>query len=441
MIEKLLNILLIISNGCFDIFFVKISLDCLIHSRKENRSTPVFILTAITGEVILYMNMYLLSGNHSIEKGLFTVLLNILVYYLLSLFYNANLVQRILVVVVLQFLNAVSEILCAPIFQSRLTAAHTVRETFLAESLISFSCQIVSFFFLMITILYWRRHINRYPSQYHISVLIMPLISFSLLFALSDESILFRDSIFVPIALCGLLMINVLNFYLLENMLKAQYLSYQKSHLEKQLNIQKQHFDALTTAYRSTRRVIHDTKKHLFYLRSGIEQGKTDELTDSINTFLGDLERSYINTNTGNLAIDALVGNYKTMSIDKNISFIDHLEVDRSKIHLPDYDMCIILGNLLENAFQAACKQTKDEKSYIRLIIAIRNEKLIIQVINSYHPSLTERKHQDFEHGYGLENIRNTVKKWNGQFCHSINDEHAFQADVVIPLPITNHVI
>ena len=431
-----LNILITISGDCFDIFFAKIALDGLIGKDKNRFSTPIFFAVAVLGEGLLFINNLIFIGNRTLKRALLTLLISMSIYLVLTMLYNAKLIHRLLIVFLLQTLYFVGEFTAAHFFMKQIADTKSDIEVFLAESTTSFAAQIVAFFLLMICIAYWKKNIIKYPPQYHISVLIMPVISFSVMLSLTNIDIYYHNSILAAISLCGLLLINIINVYLLENMLKAQYLSAQSQQLEKQLDMQRKHFDSLTTAYRNTRHIIHDTKKHALYIRSGIEQGKTTELLESINYFINDLELSYIKSNTGNLAIDALVGNIANMSDEKNISFKVNLNFDNSRPMIPDYDICIILGNLLENAYTACCNLPKKQKAFINLNISNNSNKLIIHIVNSCESSIHPAKEHNNDHGFGLNNVANTIDKWKGQFEYGFADGTTFCADVVIPLTL-----
>ncbi len=431
-----LNILITISGDCFDIFFAKTAIDGLIGKNNNRFSSPIFFIIAICGEVLLFINNRILTGDRTLKRILSTLLLSMIVYFILTLLYKAKIIHRLLVVFLLQFLYMVGEFTVALLFKNQLTSAQSETDILLAESTASFAAQIVAFFLLMICIAYWKKNIIKYPPQYHISVLIMPVISFSVMLSLTNIDIYYHNSILAAISLCGLLLINIINVYLIENMLKVQHLSARSQQLEKQLDMQRKHFDSLTTAYRNTRHIIHDTKKHALYIRSGIEQGKTTELLESINYFINDLELSYIKSNTGNLAIDALVGNIANMSDEKNISFKVNLNFDSSRPMIPDYDICIILGNLLENAYTACCNLPKKQKAFINLNISNNSNKLIIHIVNSCESSMHPSKEHNNDHGFGLNNVANTIDKWKGQFEYGFADGTTFCADVVIPLTL-----
>ena len=436
----MLNILFTIVGNCFDIFLTKLFFDHTLDLSKRTNSF-LFYITALVGNIILTINFMVFPGTHSSVRAAFTMLLSLTDYFILTLFYAAKLSRRILIVLVIQVTMTLSEFVAAIPFSNLLSGSYPDKETILIESVTLFTSKVISFFILTIFIMYWRKRIERYPLQYHISILLTPVISLFMLISMGNINVLMLDGAFIPFTLCVLLLINIINFYLLEYMLKAQQLTIQKEQLEKQFQMQQKHFDTLSTAYRSTRRIIHDTKKHALYVRSGIEQGKNTELLDSIDNFVGDLENSYIKTNTGNLPVDALVGYYSSITDDAGISFTHSLSIDRSKLDkLPDYDMCIILGNLLENAYNAAILITERHKAYIKLKVSTETDKLFIQVINSCVQSKSPSDDSYLEHGYGLKNIKNTVSKWNGQFTYSCTDHEIFRADIVIPLPLEQKI-
>lgn len=80
-----------------------------------------------------------------------------------------------------------------------------------------------------------------------------------------------------------------------------------------------------------------------------------------------------------------------------------------------DYDMSILMGNLFDNAIEAALK-AKEKR--IRYVIDSNEYRMIIKVINTYDETQfndfqTTKENQD-KHGFGLSKIHNIVQKYNG---------------------------
>lgn len=83
-------------------------------------------------------------------------------------------------------------------------------------------------------------------------------------------------------------------------------------------------------------------------------------------------------------------------------------------------DLCTLLGNLLDNAIEAA-EQCLSENCLIEVKITNSDEKLIIQVTNSIKDSvlsenseLISTKNNPLEHGFGVSSIRLISKKYSG---------------------------
>lgn len=82
---------------------------------------------------------------------------------------------------------------------------------------------------------------------------------------------------------------------------------------------------------------------------------------------------------------------------------------------------CTIISNLLNNAIEA-CEKIQDDKRIIEFEIAGYNSQIFISVCNSYDMESIINQKQKFittkedklNHGIGLENVRRTVKKYDG---------------------------
>lgn len=100
--------------------------------------------------------------------------------------------------------------------------------------------------------------------------------------------------------------------------------------------------------------------------------------------------------------------------------------------------MNIILGNLLENAIEAA-RQTEEKK----LTVAIKEEKgvLKIHIENSYNGTLIQKgtrllttKKEKELHGLGLGSVENVVQKYHGEM-EIEKEKNMFSVRVLLYLP------
>jgi len=166
----------------------------------------------------------------------------------------------------------------------------------------------------------------------------------------------------------------------------------------------------------------HDIKLHLATLKDFTMSNKADEATNYLNSLIGSLGKSEAYSDTGNIAFDSII-NFKLRDV-----LDDHINL-KIKIFVPPElnievaDVVTILGNLLDNAFDAVARV---EDKMINLTVEANKGNLFIKVDNTfdgvvqYADNATEekthivsRKGGD-EHGHGLKNIQKSVEKYDG---------------------------
>ena len=100
-------------------------------------------------------------------------------------------------------------------------------------------------------------------------------------------------------------------------------------------------------------------------------------------------------------------------------------------------DLCVILGNLLDNAIEA-CQALEKERRFLRLYIAVNKGQFYLSVQNS------AREEPDFDarnyisrkrgnHGLGMKRVKTAVDKYHG-YLNLANEPGIFAAEVTMPL-------
>lgn len=192
-------------------------------------------------------------------------------------------------------------------------------------------------------------------------------------------------------------------------------------------------YEELTEEIKSRR---HDHKNHLISISSLAKNKGDSTVADYVDNLL---KTEIIADNIlgiNNKILSALI-NFNTNRMEKSdIEFTCNIDL-KPELHVSDVDMTIILGNLLDNAIEA-CLDVEDKSRYINLDIACGYGRIDIMMKNSSNGTIeiidnhiqSGKKDRD-NHGYGLDNIKKTVKKYNGYFeIHSNNNE--FVAEVFI---------
>ena len=125
------------------------------------------------------------------------------------------------------------------------------------------------------------------------------------------------------------------------------------------------------------------------------------------------------------------------MAKQEAIEFSTNIQVVADNIPVKDYDLCVIIGNLMDNSITAA---RQIPVPYPRqIIVEIFTDKLqfIIHVKNTKcHTKIeqnTNSADNELYHGYGTTNIKNITEKYNGTYS-CFPEDQAFETIIVIPI-------
>lgn len=189
---------------------------------------------------------------------------------------------------------------------------------------------------------------------------------------------------------------------------------------QQQILYQFNKYNQISTAYRNIRSLLHDTKQHFFYLQECIDREDYDKIKDYLLPAMRDLENSYNKINTGNLVIDSFISNYLDMANAENISFNTDLQIEMSRIQIRDYDLCVILGNMLDNCMQACRRIIPPAQRCISVQLFTNETEFVIHISNSITSSMILPNHNQ-DHDSTLQNVKYIVKKYNGNFNYFTN--------------------
>lgn len=164
------------------------------------------------------------------------------------------------------------------------------------------------------------------------------------------------------------------------------------------------------------RESIHNYKNNIITLAQLTEQGKTAEVKEYLKDEIQQLGIKMNYAMTGNKVIDAVLATKKNSAEHKGINFYANGNIP-DKCVIDDIDFTNIIGNLLDNAIEAA---EKVENGNVSIVIKPQKKFIIIKVKNSYDGNKnnelqTTKKDKEY-HGIGLKSIKRIVEKYQGEF-------------------------
>ena len=213
----------------------------------------------------------------------------------------------------------------------------------------------------------------------------------------------------------------------------------QSRELQSFMYMQKQQYDYQLQQSVALRRFKHDLVNHIGVVRELINEKKTEEAKEYIDTIWNIQDVFDLKIHTGDSFLDIIVNYYSYLAAKENIEFAVLGKLSE-KMPLEMFDITTLLGNILQNAFEAAIKA---DVPRIRVELVEHKEEIFIVVSNSAAKRINTKtdffmtfKKDKENHGFGMKNIVATVEKYHGEcYMESIveNREVLFQISIAIP--------
>lgn len=180
----------------------------------------------------------------------------------------------------------------------------------------------------------------------------------------------------------------------------------------------------------------HDMKNHLLVIKGLSQSNKNDKLSAYIDRL-----EEHVSLNTkiieaGNAVVSAQL-TYAMARCDESGIVLKYL-LDYDEITLGDFELNIILGNVLDNAIEASLKTTESEEKIIRLSIQQKENVFMIGCANHFKGVVSAEAKQIFStkengenHRLGLGNIREVAESHEGKVEIKI-DKQCFDIHIIL---------
>ena len=213
----------------------------------------------------------------------------------------------------------------------------------------------------------------------------------------------------------------------------------QNKELQSFMQMQKQQYDYQLQQSVAVRRFKHDMVNHIGALRELVNQKKTEAAKEYIDTIWNIQNEFDLKIHTGDSFLDVIMNYYLYLAARENIEFVVSGRLT-GIMHLEMFDITTLMGNILQNAMEAAIKAAVPK---IRVELVEHKKEFFIVVSNSVVEKVNPKrdffitsKRDKGNHGFGLKNIVTTVEKYHGEYyMESIEEdgEALFKVSIAIP--------
>ena len=220
-------------------------------------------------------------------------------------------------------------------------------------------------------------------------------------------------------------------------------LQYNYKIIENQVELQRQNFKTLNESLEELNALKHDVRHHFYAIKSMLNEKKYEHALKYIEQFNQNELSITIPTLCENFTADSIIKYYFSIAISKNIDFKTNLNIPEN-ININSIDLCVVLGNCLENAIEACDKLEDHNKKYINFTSQIVNSYLLIKITNSFDgaiirnsDNLQSTKNEPW-HGVGLLSVSETViNNYKGDLNIKYT-ENQFEVDIIMNIKENN---
>ncbi len=182
----------------------------------------------------------------------------------------------------------------------------------------------------------------------------------------------------------------------------------------------------------------HDYHNHIQLMKAYLELGKYKDMDKYLNDLDKDLTNIDTVLKTGNLMVDAILNSKLSLAMRQDIDINVKATVPE-ELQVADIDLCVIIGNLMDNAMEAAIKLPNPKDRFIRVYIREMKGQLYISITNSMEGKATKSGLEYIStklgknHGFGLKRVDSIVNKYGG-FINRQSEEGVFATEITLPI-------
>ena len=365
---------------------------------------------------------------YPIINGLCSLLINFGVIYLL---YEGRIGGKLILAFVVLFLGFVSEVISVfllSLFDFELESMNSEQR----DDLVCFGnaiSKIICFVFIKIITLFAQKEKEvKINFMEWINVLLVPIGSLVMIYTVERNDHFTIDAgkiVFFSI----IWIINIATYCLYQKTQENAYELMKQKLLHQQTAYYIARYDEMEKQWQSLRRTRHNMRNMYILELKYLEDKEYDKLRENYIKTLGELKQSDCVVNTGNISIDSII-NYKTMQAkEAGIRLVSYVNLI-GDVKITNGDLNVLLGNLFDNAIEAALKLDEKER---KIEYKLKGDKtaLLFEIYNGYDGILdrddegeiiTLKANKEY-HGIGLKEVRDIVKKYCGTMTvDTIND-------------------
>lgn len=191
--------------------------------------------------------------------------------------------------------------------------------------------------------------------------------------------------------------------------------------MRSQMAMQADYYDALSAQINEARAARHDMRHFVGVMKQLSDEERYAELKCFLSEYADRSEAEPLPVFCENAVANSILGYYSLKAKERGVPFRHACAIPK-RLSVSDGDLCVVLGNALENALEACERLAAPDARFISAEARVANGHLLIKIENACNcpPPRQGGRYVSAkagpEHGMGLPNIEKVVDAYGGFF-------------------------
>ncbi|MCR5785454.1 MAG: ATP-binding protein, partial [Eubacterium sp.] len=205
----------------------------------------------------------------------------------------------------------------------------------------------------------------------------------------------------------------------------------------KYIQLQKKYVSRIVKNSNQLRKFKHDYRSHMLVLQNYYTEGEYKSMGLYLERILGNSGLETKGIYTGNMVADVIVNEYRVLAEERGVEYSWKGVIPKILV-ISDYELCVLLSNIIKNALEAAIK-VKKQRKFINIQMVTFGKHIEITIENSSigqlkvgsDGMLKTTKDDHDNHGQGYVSIKEIVNRYEGKLNHSF-ESGCFRLEIII---------
>ncbi len=290
------------------------------------------------------------------------------------------------------------------------------------------------------------RYLRKKPTEMLVDIdwfkiLIFPIFTIIIIAAMTSvfrNTETFEQVVLLLISSFGMIGMNVVVFYLINNVADRKVQLYEDRIFRLKVKSQAEMYRSISENFDNQKKRTHEYKNQISCIEALLKRNQISKLEEYVKGIYSKLDKEVDAIDTNNVIVNAILNIKYQEAEEQGIVFVLRIN-DLSGLKIEDEDIVTILSNLLNNAIEA-CKKCDVSRRVLKLKFVIENGMIKIGIRNTFaQPVLYENGEikstklaQTEKHGVGIKNIIGVIKKYDGSYVIKDVDQEFFFS-IIIP--------